>query len=139
MSTQITVKLADSLYERAQRFAELNQQELDEVISSFIEAGLADKEAIGEAEEKMVDGTEPAPVLDRELEAYAALHPELKDRYMGKYVAIHHGKLVDIADDLEELAIRTKIKYGDDFVLIKQVRPEIMQTFVMRSPRIARD
>ena len=139
MATKITVKLPDTLYQRTQRFAELHQQEMDEVISSFIEAGLAAKEATGEGEEEILDWTEPDPVLDRELEAYAVLHPQLKDRYMGKYVAIYHGELVDIADDLEELAIRTKTKYGDDFVLIKQVRPEIMQTFVMRSPRIVRD
>jgi hypothetical protein len=135
MATKVTVSLADSLYQRAQRFARLHDQDMEEAISSLLEEGLA----VREAEEEILDWSEPDPIVDRERQAYVAMHSLLKERYFGKYVAIYQGELVDFDDDPAALATRTRAKYAGEFVLITQVRPEAIQTFVMRSPRIVRD
>jgi len=134
MVTKITVDLPESLYQRAQRFARLHQQDMEEAISALIEQGLA----AGEAEET-VDWSEPDPTVDREREAYLALHPKLKEQYLGKYVAIYQGKLLDHDDDPAALSTRIHARHLNGFVLITQVRQEPIRTIVIRSPRIVRD
>jgi hypothetical protein len=132
---KITVELAENLYARAQRFARLHQQGMDEAISALIEQGLAAEEGSGE----VLDWTEPDPAVDREREAYIAMHPKLKEQYFGKYVAVYHGELVDSDDDPAALSERVHNKHPGEFIWLTQVREEPIQTIVVRSPRIVRD
>jgi hypothetical protein len=134
MATKVTVDLPDSLYQRTQRFARLHQQKVEEAISALIEQGLA----AGDAEET-VNWSEPDPAVEREREAYITLHPKLKEQYLGKYVAIYQGKLLDHDDDPAALSTRIHAQHPDEFVLITQVRQEPTRTIVIRSPRIVRD
>ena len=87
----------------------------------------------------MKDWTEPDPAADREMEAYIALHPLLKEQYFGKHVAIYQGKLIDYDDDPGALFERIDAQYPDEFVWLTQVRPEPIQTIVIRSPRLERE
>jgi hypothetical protein len=135
MAKQVTVKLPDSLYKRTQRFANLHQQRLEDAISLLLEQALA----VGEASEEMIDWSEPDPAADREMEAYIALHPSLKEQYLGKYVAIYHSNLVDYDDNPVALIERIEEQYPDEFVWLTQVGLEPIQTFVFRSPRIIRE
>jgi hypothetical protein len=135
MATKITIELPDELYQRTQEFARLHQQKMEEAVSSLIEQGLAAEEE----GEKIVDWTKPDPVVDREREAYRAMHPKLKEHYLGKYVAIYQGELIDYDDDPNALAIRIEKQYPDTYVFITHVRQELIRTIVVRSPRIIRD
>lgn len=135
MVTKITVKLPDSLYQRTQHFARLHQQDMEEAISALLEQALA----VGEVEKKIIDWSEPDPAVDREMEAYIALHPRLKEQYLGKYVAIYHGELIDYDGDPAALLTRIEAQYPDEFVWLAQVGPDPIETLVVRSPRIVRD
>lgn len=57
---------------------------------------------------------------------------------MDKYVAIHHGQLVDSDSDQGMLVLRVE-RFPDEVILVRQVRTEVEPTFVIRSPRIVRD
>src|SRR5690606_1718087 len=104
-------------------------------ISALLEQALA----AGEVEDEIVDWSEPDPAVDREMEAYIALHPMLKEQYFGKYVAIYHGELIDYDDEPAALLTRIEAQYPDEFVWLTQVGPEPIETLVVRSPRIVRD
>lgn len=135
MATKITVKLPDSLYQRTQRFAHLHQQGLEEAISSLLEQALA----VGEAEDEIIDLSEPDPAADREMQAYIALHPMLKERYMGQHVAIYGGQLVDHDQDFAALFTRIEQRYPNEFVWLATVEDEPLPTIYHRSPRLIQD
>ena len=71
-----------------------------------------------------------------EMQAYLALHPMLKEKYLGQYVAIYQGKLIDHDPDHEALYIRIDAEYPDEFVWISLVEEEAIPTLIFRSPRI---
>jgi hypothetical protein len=64
------------------------------------------------------------------------MHPELIEQYNGQYVAIWQGQLV--GHDPDELALLRRIEadYGDEVVLLKQVRPLPEPILQMHSPRL---
>ena len=69
-------------------------------------------------------------------QAYHRLHPELRERYKGQYVAIFQGQLVDHDQDAEVLLERTLARFPDEIVLQRRVEdtPEVILQF--RSPRL---
>ena len=76
--------------------------------------------------------------IDREMEAYRAMHAELKQRFSGEYVAIHDGELVDHDADRCALSRRVREEYGDVAVLITPVEESPEREFLMHSPRFER-
>jgi hypothetical protein len=70
----------------------------------------------GETTEEIIERSEPDPAVDREMEAYIAMHPMLKEKYFGKYVAVYHGELIDYDEDQESLYIRIDEQYPEEFV-----------------------
>ena len=136
---KVTVQLPEAVYERAQQFAQRRQQDMEEAISALVEQGLAADEAEDAAENEVVDWTAPDPAVARERQAYRLLHPQLKAQYLGRYVAIFQGQLIDHDSDPAALATRVKAKHPDKFVFITQVRQEPVRTIVVRSPRIVRE
>lgn len=70
--------------------------------------------------------------------AYQSMYAELVPDYLGKYVAIHKGKLVDSDKHVRELHLRIRKRFGRMPVLLRQVTaagsapPEL----VFRSPRL---
>ncbi|MBN1318174.1 MAG: hypothetical protein JXA42_22015 [Anaerolineales bacterium] len=75
-------------------------------------------------------------VLQRESDAFSAMHTELYDKYPGLYVAIQQGQVIDWDKDQLELFTRVDEQYPDTPVLIKQVLPEPEEIYTFRSPRI---
>jgi len=71
-----------------------------------------------------------------EMQAYIALHPLLKEKYFGQYVAIYQGKLIDHDSVHEALYRRIDAQYPDKFVWISLVEEEAIPTLMFRSPRI---
>jgi hypothetical protein len=76
--------------------------------------------------------------IDREMEAYRTMHAELKQRFLGEYVAIHHGELIDHDTDRHALSRRVRQKYGSVAVLITPVEDDPEREFLMLSPRFER-
>ena len=74
--------------------------------------------------------------LQREAEAFEALHAELKSKYLGQHVAIHDGNLVDHDTDPVALVRRVRERFGHAAVLIRQVEEQPEREYVFNSPRL---
>lgn len=68
----------------------------------------------------VADGGAADP-LERDMEWYAAHHPDLSRRYGGEHVAIVDGAVVDHARDFDLLARRVFAKYGHRNIFMPRV------------------
>jgi len=128
MAKQVTLELPDLLYARAQELAYQQKQGITEVITDLLnEALIVGEQTVGE--------TKPDPTVQREVNAYLEMHPRLIRDYLGKYVAIFQGKLVDQDTNFSTLMRRIEVQYPTDFVLVKKVENEPIRTITVRSPR----
>jgi hypothetical protein len=130
---EVKIPISDNLYRRAKRLADMRHQEVTDVILDVLEDALP----AGDMIEELDPETEQA--MQREMAAYIALHPELKEKYLGKSVAIYKGELIDMDDNFGELYKRIRSKYPDVFVWLTIVKKEAIGTIHMRSPRFVRD
>ncbi len=73
--------------------------------------------------------------LARELTAYKAMHPTLVKDYLGQYVAIHNGELVDHDLEFSDLHQRIRQRFGRQTVLLHRVELGLECELVFRSPR----
>jgi predicted DNA-binding protein len=72
--------------------------------------------------------------IDREVKAYERLHPDLRERFLGQWVAIHEGQLVDHDSDQRALYHRLRERFGRTSVLMKQVRESPIDEIWWRTP-----
>ncbi len=72
--------------------------------------------------------------LDREIPTYEAMHPELRQKYLGQWVAVHNQKLVDHDSDGVALYRRVRARYGRISVLIRQVTEQPIEEVWLRTP-----
>lgn len=74
--------------------------------------------------------------LDAEIKAFERMHPDLRAKYVGQFVAIHQGQVVDTDPDFEQLFTRIQSRFGDQTVLIREVGPTPDEEWHFRSPRL---
>jgi predicted transcriptional regulator len=77
--------------------------------------------------------------IKTEAEAFRQMHAELAKQYLGQYVAIHNGQLVDHDVDFQKLHQRVPQTYGRQAILLRRVTTDPERVLVMRSPRLNRD
>jgi len=99
--------------------AEQENKEISELVNEAL------RQYLWEAKERKID---------REMEAYRTMHIELKQRFLGKYVAIHNGELVDHDADRHVLSRRVRQEYRSVAVLITPVEEKPEREFLMQSP-----
>lgn len=129
LEPEITVKIPQQVYQRAERIAWQKQQAVTDVIAEalkFVEAILSQKNP----EEILMEWEEAA---------YQIMHAELMARYAGKYVAIHGGQVVD--HDESEIALLQRLdeRYPAQVVLMRRVEPLPEPDLHFRSPRWVKD
>lgn len=129
MADQVTVTIPQRVYDRAQQLALLHNKEVADVLAEALEL----------AEEAGREAQSEEQLMAREEAAYQAMREELVARYVGEYVAIHRGQLVD--HDSDELALLKRIdaKYPDEVVLMRRVLPQPESELRFRSPRLIRE
>lgn len=66
------------------------------------------------------------------------MHAELAEKYLGQYVAIHNGKVVDHDKDFHSLHSRIRQRFGRQPVLLRRVEAEPERVLAFRSPRLER-
>lgn len=132
MVGNVTISISERLYRRALELARRRQEPLTTVIEQALEQGLPLEGSVIGTEQP--DAEEAA--VQREMAAFAALHRSLKDRYLGHYVAIYEGQLVDHDVDREALYRRIAARYPDRFVWLAPVADEPVPTLQFRSPRL---
>jgi hypothetical protein len=74
-----------------------------------------------EAEQSIFYRDPRQPLMVREEVAFEEMHQQLIEQYLGSYVAVHAGQVVDCDSDEVTLVERTRVNYPDDIVLIRQV------------------
>ena len=72
--------------------------------------------------------------LDQEIAAYEAMHAELRQKYLGQWVAVHEQKLVDHDRDGSALYRRIRARYGQTSVLLRQVTDQPVEEVWLRTP-----
>ncbi len=67
--------------------------------------------------------------ISQEAEAFRRKYPDLKKRYLGQYIAMHRGEVVDHDTDEEALWTRIRQRFGRTPVLITRVEDAVERTF----------
>jgi predicted transcriptional regulator len=132
MTVTVTLQLDDAIWRRASHLAQQQDQAVADVLVEWLAETLP-APANGEAASANAGADD---VVTREMQAYIALHPQIKAQYRGSYVAILDGKLVDHDADYAALFDRIDARYPDTFVWLTRVEDEPIKTVVFRSPRM---
>jgi predicted transcriptional regulator len=74
--------------------------------------------------------------LEAEITAFELMHEDLKAQYLGNFVAIHNGQVVDSDEEFESLFLRVREQLGPVPVLIRRVGIKPQTEFRFRSPRL---
>lgn len=128
MHHTVKITIPDQLYRHVAQTAEAMRQTVDQVLS-----------------EHVIETFQPFPslhvsanrsVMLREVNAYEAMHPELVKQFLGQFVAIYQGKLVDHDVDEDSLMKRRQRDYASKVVLVRRVESEASRELVLRSPRL---
>jgi hypothetical protein len=133
MTINITIGLSEDLFERAKQYAARQQREISDAITELLDEALPVANGEENGDDNPWSGQEEA--MERERQAYIAMHPKLKKKYLGKHVAIFGGQLVDQDDDYAALYARIDKKYPNEFVWLTTVREEPIRTATLFSPR----
>ena len=72
--------------------------------------------------------------IKAEAESFRKIHSTLIKQYLGMYVALHNGEVVDIDKNFETLHHRIRQKFGRYPVLLRHVDKESDRGWVFRSP-----
>lgn len=124
MTVEMTyLPITKELFKRVERLASLRNQDvsamLDELLS-WVEA----------------DDDSPEARMSQEEEAFRTMLPTLQSEYLGQYVAIFQGEVVDHDSDELSLLERVERALPGDVVLLKLVSSNPERPLVVRSPRL---
>ena len=117
----MAISIEPALQSKLDRMAQFLGQPADEIAAEAIRVHLEELDT---------------RALEVEAEAYARLHPQLKEHYLNQFVAIHNGQMVDVDADFEALFLRVQEKLGDRPVLIRRVGETHEEEYRLRSPRL---
>ncbi|RMF30475.1 MAG: hypothetical protein D6759_11895 [Chloroflexi bacterium] len=120
MSTrQVTIQ--SDLVERIREFAQEKQISVEEFVNQAIQDQL----------ERLADQK-----LEAEGRAFVAMHQQLVKQYLGQFVAIHRGRVVDADADFAALLLRVQERFGEAPVLIRRVSTAPVLELRAPSPRL---
>ncbi len=119
----MSISLEPALQSKLDRMARLLGKPADDIATEAIHAYLEELDA---------------RTLAVEEQAYRRLYPQLKERYLGLFVAIHNGEVVDTDPDFEPLFLRVQERLGDRPVLMRRVGDTPAEEYRFLSPRLER-
>lgn len=103
----LTITVNPNLQTKLEQVAQTTGQSIDEIVGQALAQHLEQW-----AEEQ----------LEAEIKAFEQMHSHLKEQYLGQFVAIHQGQVVDVDADLEPLYLRLQTRFGNEpTILIRQV------------------
>ena len=76
-------------------------------------------------------------LLQKEAEAYLAMHQKLLADYAGQWVAVHQGQLLDHDEDENALMERLEQRHPEVLFLVRQVEVEAEREIYVPSFRLA--
>ncbi len=75
--------------------------------------------------------------MNREVAAFESMHEALEESYLGQFVAIRQGKVIDADADEQALIVRVRERFPTDVILFRKVQETLPPVLVFRSPRFA--
>ncbi len=123
----ITLSVPEDIYQRVELVASATHRKVMDVMVDTITA------AFTPYPENLQRGA-----MKTEIAAYEAMHAELAKQFLGQYVAIYQGKLID--HDVDPFALHQRIveQYAGKVVLSRKVQQQAAPVLHMRSPRLER-
>ena len=76
--------------------------------------------------------------IETEAAAFRVMHDELHTQFLGQYVAIYRGEVVDHDFNFQVLHSRIRQQYGRQPVLLRRVEIKPERALTFRSPRFER-
>lgn len=129
MEYTVSLTLSEDIYRLAEQTAHSTQRTIAQVLAEQLAQDFQPFPALHVSPHRVA--------LQREIEAYHRLHPELVKRLLGDYVAIYQGKLVDWDRSEGALLERKQRDYAGKIVLIRQVTQEVEPELHFRTPRLS--
>ena len=74
--------------------------------------------------------------LEAEITAFELMHEDLKAQYLGNFVAVYNGQVIDSDEEFESLFLHVREQLGPVPVLIRQVGIKPQTGFRFRSPKL---
>jgi hypothetical protein len=132
MGIQVTLTIPDPIYDKAKRIAQEQELDVTEVLVEFTARG-------ENAFDGIMDDEDDSTILAEEEATFIRMHPELWEKYPGRYVAIYGDQLIDHDANLGALNKRIRQQFGDTPVWISPVRENPIEEWVFRSPHLVND
>lgn len=127
--TTITLTLPDYIVEQATSEAQDKDKSLQDVLTDALRL-VYPAVAIHPQHSQM----------QAEVKAFERLHPQLLTLYLGEFVAIKGGELVDHDSDFDTLIERVRDRFGESaVVMVEQVEPTLLPEIRLRSPRMVKE
>jgi len=108
----------------------ISQEGYDEPVRLTLE--LPESSIDKEAQEASGDRGDEA--FRQEELAFAGMLPRLLRTHCGRFVAVHHGRIIDTDEDEFALARRIEDNHRSEFVLIRRVASGIPTDYFLESP-----
>ena len=104
------------------------EPELYEQLEAVAQAEETRPEAIAQEAFRLYLWEQSHHKIAQESAAYHERHAELKEQYLGQYIAMHQGEVVDHDADFQSLYQRVRQRYGKTPVMLTQVgeEPEVV-------------
>ena len=118
-----TVMIEPDLYDRASQTAHRLNSSIEDVFAEAMQRYLWD---LARAK------------ISQESHTYRLLHAELKTKYLGQYIAMHDGQVVDHDSDFQLLRQRIRQRYGNTAVMMTRVEENGEPTLTRRGFRVER-
>jgi hypothetical protein len=115
-----TLTLSPNLYKRAEEIAEREHTSLPEIFETALNRYLweLDRRKISE-----------------ESATYRLLHDDIKKQYLGQYIAMLNGEIVDHDPDFQTLRQRIRERFGENPVLMTLVEESSEKVYTRRGFR----
>jgi hypothetical protein len=117
----LSIAIEPELYRRVEKAALEQQSSIDQILNKAIHHYLweLDRRKISE-----------------ESKLYRQQHAELKTRYLGQYIAMHNGQIVDYDPDFTTLRQRVRQRFQDTPIMLTLVEDVAEQVWVRHGFRL---
>jgi hypothetical protein len=93
----------------------------------------------GEEEDSIFYHDPRQPLMLEEEKKFVAMHEQLVSQYLGQYIAMHQGQVVDCDPDELTLVERIRLNYPDEIILVREVQKALPPPLFFRSPHLVKN
>lgn len=119
-----TVVIEPELYKRVEQAAREHNTSTNEILSQ------ATRQYLWELNRRKIS---------EESKIYRQQYPQLKAKYLGQYIAMHDGQVVEHDTDFSSLRQRVRQRFGKTPVMITMVEDTAEPTLIRRGFRMGND